>query len=72
VFTRTTYLVNYINETLSSITLEIPGHIILDGECTRVEAFERPSADVISIEKIASQKSASNVWMSIYSCEARR
>jgi hypothetical protein len=38
---------------------------ILDGECMRVEMFERPSADAISIEKMASQKSASEAWMSV-------
>jgi len=38
----------------------------LDVECTRGEMFERLSAEVISIEKMVSQKSVSDVWVSVY------
>lgn len=45
--------------------------VIWDGECTRATIFERPSADVISIEKIASQKRASESEVSIRLVQVR-
>ena len=45
--------------------------VIWDGECTRVVTFERPSGDVMSIEKMVSQKSVSDIQVSMHPVQAK-